>query len=111
MLLDVFTVRKYKAFSEGKQWSMNEEGGFWSRLPHIELTQSVKYADYITLEQTVILSEQKSDVYYIWNQYFTKEMVLAELKEAGFTVQGIYDDVTGKVYSDESETMAVLLEK
>ncbi|WP_042348131.1 class I SAM-dependent methyltransferase [Bacillus massiliigorillae] len=111
LFFDVFTENKYESFSEGKQWSFNEDGGFWSPLPHIELNHNVKYDNYITLEQTVVLNEEMSDVYYIWNQYFTKEMIISEVTEAGFTVKDIFSDVTGKKYSDKSDTLAILLEK
>ncbi|KKI91714.1 SAM-dependent methyltransferase [Bacillus sp. SA1-12] len=110
-LLDVFTEHKYNVFSEGNNWYLRDEGGFWSPESYIELTQNLKYDGYISLEQTTVITKQKTETYYIWNQYFTKEMILGELEEAGFTLISIYNDVTGEEYQEGNDTMALLLEK
>lgn len=110
-LLDVFTEYKYNVFFESNNWYLRDEGGFWSPESYIELTQNLKYGGYISLEQTTIITKQKTEVYYIWNQYFTKEMILGELEEAGFTLISIYNDVTGEEYKEGNDTIALLLEK
>ncbi|BCB02561.1 class I SAM-dependent methyltransferase [Bacillus sp. KH172YL63] len=111
LLLDVFTEQKYNDFSEGNHWSLKENGGFWSPEEHIVLTQNVKYDHACSLEQTTVVTNQKMETYNIWHQYFTKEMILAELEGAGFTVISVYGDVTGKEYTVGNDTVAVLLEK
>ncbi|WP_162200587.1 hypothetical protein [Mesobacillus campisalis] len=68
-------------------------------------------AAYISLEKTTIITQQKTEVYYIWNQYFTKKMIFGELEEAGFTLISIYNDVTGEEYQEGNDTIALLLEK
>lgn len=110
-LLDVFTEQKYNVFSEGNSWYLRDKGGFWSPEVYIELNQNLKYDGFTSLEQTTIITKQKIETYYIWNQYFTKEMILAELEEAGFTLISIYNDVTGEEYLEGNDTIALLLEK
>ncbi|WP_456272388.1 class I SAM-dependent methyltransferase [Bacillus sp. AK031] len=110
-LLDVFTEQKYNDFSEGNSWYVKDNGGFWSPEEHIALTQNAKYEDDSSLEQTTIITKQKTETYNIWHQYFTKEMIVGELEEAGFTLLSIYNDVTGKEYHEGNDTMALLVEK
>ncbi|WP_404293013.1 methyltransferase domain-containing protein [Cytobacillus kochii] len=111
LFLDVFTVNKYHSFVEGKQWSMNNQGGFWSAHPFLEISHNKKYDEEISLEQTLVLTEETADVYHIWHQYFTKERLIRELRDAGFKVINEYSNVAGEPYTDRSETMAILVQK
>ncbi|MCM3782329.1 class I SAM-dependent methyltransferase [Neobacillus mesonae] len=111
LLLDAFTEHKYHAFLEGNHWSLKEEGGFWSPDPHVELTQNLKYDGFTSLEHTTIITEQNTETYYIWNQYFTKEALLIELEEAGFSLISIHNDVSGQKVDGGNDTIALLVEK
>lgn len=110
-LLDVFTNDKYKKFEEESNWYHRDEGGFWSAEAHIELTQNLTYDGHVTLEQTTIMTEQAVDTYYIWHQFFTREKIVAELENIGFTLLAIYNDVTGTEYHEGNDTIALLLKK
>lgn len=110
-LLDVFTEHKFHDFKEGNTWYVRQTGGFWSSKPYIEMNQNVKYDGIVSLEQTTILSEQEIETYYIWNQYFTKEMIVGELEEAGFTIVSIYNNVAGESLIEGNDTIALLAEK
>lgn len=70
-----------------------------------------KYGDYVTLEQTTIISDNEINTYYIWNTCFSKEALIAEVKEAGFKVCDIFGDMTGSPYNKDSFTIAILVEK
>ena len=85
--------------------------GFWSAEPYYCLNADRKYPDYTTLNQAVIATQSETRVYYIWNHCFTKESLTDEAGEAGFRPIEIYSDVAGKAYTDDSMTVAVLLEK
>ena len=73
VLLDVFSMEKYKAFREGDTWELNPGGGFWREQGYVVLNRYSKFTEDVTLEQIAVLSERDTAVYYLWNQYFTME--------------------------------------
>ncbi|MCR6109004.1 class I SAM-dependent methyltransferase [Bacillus sp. A301a_S52] len=111
VLLDVFSQNKCDQFKEGQYWSLNESGGFWSKDPYVAIGRNLKYPDRVTLEQTTVITDDKTETYYIWHQFFTKELFIKEVTAVGFTVKEIYNDVSGETYNKGSQTMALLLEK
>lgn len=111
LLLDVFTMAKYKSFQEQQTWALNKTGGFWREEEHIELSKFCRYSDNVTLDHFIIASDSNITVYYLWNTYFTKKSLTKEAEEAGFQLQGIYGDVAGGQFQEESPTLAVLLVK
>lgn len=111
LLLDVFSMLKYDNFEELQTWQLHEDGGFWSPGKHLTLHAQYKYSGNVTLEQTGVITDSRIREYCIWNRYYTPESLLKEANEAGFKRQKIYGDVAGKLYNNDSPTIAILLEK
>ncbi|MGO0905224.1 class I SAM-dependent methyltransferase [Clostridioides difficile] len=111
LILDVFTVNKYNDFKEIRTWEINENGGFWSSKRYMCLQDNCKYSDYNTLEQTLVITEENENVFYIWNKYFSKESFFAEVKDIGFKSMEVFNNVKGETYSDDSMTMCIVLQK
>lgn len=111
LLLDVFSHYKFDQFKEEQYWSLHENGGFWSRDSYAAIGRNLKYPNRVTLEQTTVITEEKIATYNIWHQFFTAESLIKEVSAAGFTVKGIYNDVSGESGTEESQTIAILLEK
>ncbi|PGT62845.1 SAM-dependent methyltransferase [Bacillus cereus] len=111
LLLDVFSQNKFDQFKEEQYWSMNENGGFWSKDCYLAIGRNLKYPDRVTLEQTTVVTDEKIETYNIWYQFFTKELFIKEVTAVGFTVKEIYDDVSGETGNGGSQTIALLLEK
>lgn len=110
-LLDVFGIAKYNAFTEGQTWKICNSNGFWCEGSYLEMNGLYRYEDYVTLEQTAIISDNEIKTYYIWNTCFSKETLITEVKEAGFKVCDVFGDVAGSPYNKDSFTIAILLEK
>lgn len=110
-LLDVLTIHKYNNFIEKQNWIRRNGGGMWSPEPHVEFIQNIKYDDDIALEQTTIMTKENVETHYRWFQFFSKQMIINELEKAGFTILTVYNDVAGSDYTDENETMALLVKK
>lgn len=110
-LFDVFTKAKFNKCKEEQTWYQSEGNGFWRAEPFLEIDAHYKYQDYVTLNHTTIITENEITPYYIWDTYFTIQMITEEAEKARFKVSSIYGDVAGEDYSEDSETMAVLLEK
>lgn len=111
LVLDVFSMVKYKDFEEMKTWNVHENGGFWSAEKYLSLKAQHKYSGNVTLEQTAVITNSGIREYCIWNCCFTLETLLKEASEAGFQKYEVFSDVTGKPYEENSPTMAVVLEK
>ena len=111
VLLDIFSMKKYEAFREEDTWELNPDGGFWREQGYVVLNRFRKFTEDVTLEQVAVISEQDTAVYYLWNQYFTRETLEREAVQCGFRVSGVYGDVAGKTYDGTGDTIAVLLEK
>ncbi|EZH65502.1 hypothetical protein DH09_17920 [Bacillaceae bacterium JMAK1] len=108
LFLDVFSMHQYGAFEEAMIWEHHPSSGFWSSEPHLTLTQNTRYTKNITLEQTVVATEEETVVHYIWNEYFTLEQLEQELTDAGFLVEKRFDDVAGSTYTGQAPTIAIL---
>ena len=111
LLLDVFSMARYTSFQEKQTWELHKLGGFWREKEYVEVNKFCKYSDNVTLEQFIIVSSQEIAAYYLWNTYFTKETLAKEAREAGFAICGIYSDVAGSQFCEESPTIAILLIK
>lgn len=111
LILDVFTVNKYNDFKEIRTWEINENGGFWSSKRYMCLQDNCKYSDYNTLEQTLVVTEENENVFYVWNKYFSKESFFVEVKDIGFKSIEVFNNVKGETYSDDSMTMCIVLQK
>lgn len=111
VLMDVFTMNHLKSFTTGLTWEMNEQGGFWKEEPHLTLSRNLNYGEGISLEQTTVITDEDTTTYNIWNTCFTKEGIIKELTNSGFKVVEFFGDVAGKPSSEDSETIALILEK
>ncbi|WP_099205169.1 class I SAM-dependent methyltransferase [Scatolibacter rhodanostii] len=111
LVLDVFSMVKYDDFEEMKTWNIHENGGFWSAKRYLSLKAHYKYSDNVTLEQTAVITDSEIKEYCIWNSCFTLKTLMREANEAGFHKFAAFSDVTGKAYTENSHTIAVVLEK
>ena len=111
LVMDVFTLVKLAGFEEKRYWSSHENGGFWRPDSHYVIQADCIYDKQTTLEQTVVVSHDAIQPYYIWHRYFDREMLALELENAGFRNPQFFGDITGAPYSSTSETMAVIVEK
>jgi len=109
-LLDVHSFRLYDTFVESRTWEA-AEGGFWSAEKYLCFNALLKYPEHTTLYQAVVLTENETKSYFIWNRCFSPQTLKKEAEQAGFRVAGVYGDIAGAPYGEESMALAVLLEK
>ncbi len=111
VILDVFSMRQYEAFTEKREWEYHPDGGFWSPSPYHALQANQVYPPHATLEQTVVVTSEKTVAYYIWNRYFTPETLRLEAEAAGFADVLLFADATGAALHPESRTIALVARK
>ena len=58
-----------------------------------------------TLEQYLILSDDDCECFNIWNQIYSKETFIGEIRNGGFSEIGVFDDATGADFTGKSETI------
>lgn len=108
-VLDVSTRQHRKKHGVQNGWYFSE-GGFWRPGPHMVLEHGFDYPDAkIYLDQMIVVEENgKLTVYRNWFQDYDPEMITGELEEGGFEVVGLYSDLTGTPYNEESEWIGVV---
>lgn len=110
-LFDIFTPLWNAGRKETTSWELNTNGGFWSPKPHICLNADYYYGETAEARRTVVIDESDVRCFNIWDCYFTKQSLLDEVAPFGFSEVSFYSDVTGKPYSDDSQTMCAVLRK
>jgi SAM-dependent methyltransferase len=113
-LFDVMTPLWSAGRQESTSWELNPTGGFWSPKPHICLNATYHYGDngeIAEARQTVIIEEQNMRCINVWDCFFTKPSLLDEVMLMGFLEAGLYGDVAGMPYSDDSKTLCAILKK
>lgn len=111
LFMDNFTTTQWKDFKEETSWNVYDTSSFWSEGSHVVLNRSKKYEENTVLEQAIVLTDQQEKIYNIWKYFSTKETLISELEEVGFTVRSVYQDVIGNNYDASGETIAVIAEK
>jgi SAM-dependent methyltransferase len=108
-VLDVSTRECRRKYGNRNHWYAAERG-FWKPGPHLVLEEGFDYPEgSIWLDQfTVIEADGKITVYRNWFQDYTPETITAELTQAGFSVEGIYGDLTGAPFTPDSEWIGLI---
>ncbi len=111
-VLDVTTREHRKKHGNKNRW-YTVENGFWKPGPHLVLEEGFDYPQQsIWLDQyTVIEGDGKISVYRNWFQDYTPETITEELAQGGFSVEGLWGDLTGMQYSPGSEWIGVIASK
>lgn len=112
ILLDVYSLKGFEQRTETSLYEHKQLHGFWSSNDYYGFLNTFKYEDEkVVLDKYTIVEEDSSKVVYNWLQYFSEDLLLNELKDAGFNIQAIYADVAGSSYSKNNTEFAVIIEK
>ena len=65
----------------------------------------------VTLEKYQIIENDQIECYQNWNKCFKKDELQQLLSNNGFQTSGIYSDVAGKTYHQNSDTIAIIANK
>jgi len=110
-ILDVTTPRCREKYGLKNGWYA-AGGGFWKPGPHLVLEQGFSYPDDLFLDQyTVIEADGRISVYRNWFQDYSPETIRAELGAAGFAIESLMGDLTGRPFSPDSEWIGLVARK
>lgn len=111
-VLDVTTPTHRKRFGNRNGWYAVETG-FWKAGPHLVLEEGFDYPEQsIFLDQSIVIEENGGiTVYRNWFQDFTRETIIQELQAGGFAVQGVWNDLIGTPFSEDTEWIGIIAQK
>ena len=83
-----------KKFEEKRNWNY-ESSGFWSDIPHLELSEGFHYPENKVFLQQHIIIDQKENLklYRFWTHYFEDRDISRILSDRGFINVKTYRDV------------------
>ena len=109
VLLDVYSLAAFDQREEVVTYEVNLLNGFWSPNKYYGFLNSFKYnEEKVALDKYTIVESDRTRTVYNWLQYFAPEDLEKEFWDAGFSVEGLFSDVTGTPYDRNSSEFAVI---
>jgi len=109
-ILDVFTEKHFANKADKTSWALCENGGFWSAEPYICLEATYLFNDNtVAADQYIVITKDGVKEYLTWDTIYNVEKMTDEVSP--FKVKCVFDDVCGKPYTGEAETLCFVLEK
>jgi hypothetical protein len=93
-------------------YEVNQLNGFWSPNKYYGFLNTFKYEkEKVALDKYTIIELDRIRKVYNWLQYFAPEDLEREFIASGFSVTGLYSDVSGTPYDRKSSEFAVIANK
>ena len=109
VLLDVYSLSAFKQKKEVAIYEVNQLNGFWSPNKYYGFLNTFKYEEErVALDKYTIVELERTRTVYNWLQYFAPEDLEREFRDAGFSMEGLYSDVAGTPYDQDSSEFAVI---
>jgi len=110
VLLDVYSLAAFDQREEVTKFEVNLLNGFWAPNKYYGFLNTFKYdEERVALDKYTIVELERTKTVYNWLQYFTPEDLKREFWDTGFSVEGLYSDVTGTPYDRNSVEFAVIV--
>ena len=87
--------------------------GFWKPGPHLALEEGFDYPEEsIFLDQVIVIeADNKVSVYRNWFQDYDRATITAELEQAGFVVQSLWNDLLGTPFTEGTEWVGLVMQR
>lgn len=111
LILDVYNMSSFYSFREAQSVSY-EKSGFWSPEPHVVIQRNVIYSETKnTLDRYLVMTGDSTDIFNIWDQYYSKETFSGELCKSYFNARDFYDDICGRPFTGQAEGICGVFSK
>ncbi|MHB8891740.1 MAG: SAM-dependent methyltransferase [Candidatus Limnocylindrales bacterium] len=108
-LFDVHALPYLASRQVGEQSIEHPDGGFWTAGPHTEIVETLIYpVEQISLDRYTIIEPERSRTVWNWLQAYAPASLSETLRRAGFTVDAVLGDVTGRPYDPTADEFAVV---
>jgi len=112
ILLDVYSLLAFDQREEVATYEVNLLNGFWAPNKYYGFLNTFKYNDEkIVLDKYTIVESERTRTVYNWLQYFEIEELEREFKESGFSIEGLYSDVTGTPFNPKASEFAIIAKR
>ncbi len=112
VLLDVYSLKAFEQRKETTSYEPNLLNGFWSPNKYYGFLNTFKYErEKVILDKYSIIEADRTRTVYNWLQYFDSKDLESELAVCGFKVEGLYSDVAGSPFDQESTEFAIVAQK
>lgn len=93
--------------------SVCEGGGFWRPNSYLEIYNTYRYEEPLTegRQYTIIEEDGSTRVIRIYHRLFRLEEITAMLKEHGFEIEGVYQNLKGEALEEETGTIGIVARK
>jgi len=109
LALDVYSLAAFSKFRESVLVEHNLMNGFWSSQEYVGLRRAFRYeSEKASLDRYLIVQPDAHWEVYNWHQYFSLESIATELETAGFRIDEVASSMTGAIYDDTSEQIAII---
>ena len=99
-------------FDEGKKESSSwkaYDGGFFAAGPHTVYENRFNYTGTNTyLTQYIVVEDSGTKIFRLYHTHYTKDSITRLLKENGFSINDIFEDLCGTPYTNESMSMGII---
>ena len=105
-IFDVLNDKHIESKINPKNWEAAERG-FWSKNPHVLLSESFLYEEQkVILYQHAVIEDGSTKIYRFWNHFFSDPDVGEILKKSGFEDIGFHQNIipSGDGYASEDVT-------
>ena len=107
-MFDVSTPEYDKGTGEYRRWDKYEQG-FYAAEPHVVFENRFNYPESDAfLTQYIVAMESGMKVFRIYHTHYTKDSITRLLRENGFKVLDIYEDLCGVPYDGDSPGMGII---
>jgi 2-polyprenyl-3-methyl-5-hydroxy-6-metoxy-1,4-benzoquinol methylase len=111
LIFDITTREIRKKVGLKNRWYAVETG-YWRPGPHLVLEQGFDYPeDDIWLNRYIVIDDKRVAVYNLWFHDYTLETIRPVLKNAGFEIAQVWNDMTGTTYSEGGESIVLVARK
>ncbi len=108
-LFDVEALPYLASRALGRRRVEHPEGGFWAAGPHAEIAETLTYpTERISLDRYTLSEAGRTWTIWNWLQAYDPASLTEVLRRAGFTVDAVLGDVTGRPYDPASPEFAVV---
>lgn len=110
-IFDVSTRNLRQKHGLKRHWHI-EEQGFWRPGRCLVLEDGFDYPEeQVWLDQYIVVDDKKASVYRNWFHDYSLDSITDVLLTAGFSLSGIWNDLTGNIYTPDGDWISIAAQK
>jgi SAM-dependent methyltransferase len=109
LVLDVLSDRRFARVEEACRVEERLDDGFWAAGDYVGVAQTFRYdEERIALDRYLLVEDDRTRWVHNWFAHLTADQLSGELSDAGFDVEQLLGDLTGRPHDRDADTIAVV---